>query len=143
MRGKINTEPFRKAIIFVSLIIVVFLGLWLIVYLYPSRLGPAPLTTTNGKGEKITIQSVNTIENGVYAQNVGKTNVTISSFTVRFANGTIESQTENIHYVLEVGSGLKIVTLSKNLTALPAGTYTIVLTSNNHASFFSPLFTIP
>ncbi len=86
--------------------------------------------------ENIRIDGINITEKTIYARNLGKINVTITSYDIELPKSGTEVWQENVNYLLEVGGATKTITLSKDLTTLPAGAYFVRLISSNHQKFY-------
>ena len=87
---------------------------------------------------------MNVTENTVYVTSTGTVDVEIEFFLVKNQTGNVVLMHGNVTGDAKIPvSSEKTVTLGTDLSAFPAGNYTLTLVTTTGANFVSPQFTVP
>ena len=141
----------RKAIspIFATLILIAIAVIaGVVVYMFTS--GTLSTMTNGGTAgqERVAVQGASLDTAGttitVYAQNTGPTgtsDVTVNGLIIKDANGnTVQTATSLAHTALAQGA---LVGVTGSITKLPAGSYTVTVSSAKGGAFVSSSFIAP
>ncbi len=120
--------------------IALFAGIYWAVYWSTSSVGPSPISG-DLIPEKLAVRTVDVAADSVCVENFRPDEIAVVGFAVKDPSGAVIAQGDLACKAQDLSEGT--IALNTDLSALPAGSYSVTLVTAKGGNFVSPLFTVP